>query len=225
MPSLQLYDTLLQLPLFQGLSHAELAGIVSRTKFGFAKVPMGETVVREEERCDKLYFLLNGTLESASHAYNRRYSVREEISSPAVLQPERLFGLTQHFTKTFKATVNCNFLTLDKKEVLKLSDEFMIFRLNLLNIISTVAQKRSIQPWRNTPATVREKIVRFFEQRTIKVAGEKHVKIRMEDLASEICDSRLNVSRELRRMQEEGLVNLSRGMIHIPRLERLLVKS
>ena len=44
----------------------------------------------------------------------------------------------------------------------------------------------------------------------------------MEDLAEEICDSRLNVSRALNAMQDEGLIRLGRGSIHIPQVEMLI---
>ena len=45
----------------------------------------------------------------------------------------------------------------------------------------------------------------------------------MERLAEELNDSRLNVSRVLNRLQAEGLLELHRGRIDIPQLERLLM--
>ena len=45
----------------------------------------------------------------------------------------------------------------------------------------------------------------------------------MERLAEEVNDSRLNVSRVLNRLQETGMLELHRGRIEIPQLERLLM--
>jgi len=222
MPSLQLYDVLLRLPLFLGLSRADLAEIVAQTRFGFQKATAGDIIVREGELCACLYLLTNGRMNVVSYSHNRNYSIAEDISAPTVLQPERMFGLTQRYTKTFSAAGNCNFLTLDKNEVMRLSDSFMIFRLNFLNLVSAVAQKRSVTPWRNTPMSVRDRIIRFVETRCLRPVGEKHLKIRMEDLAREVCDSRLNVSKALNAMQGEGLLSLSRGMIHIPQMEMMI---
>jgi hypothetical protein len=42
------------------------------------------------------------------------------------------------------------------------------------------------------------------------------------DLASEVADIRLNTSRELVKMQQEGLLKLSRGKIIIPQIEKLI---
>ena len=44
----------------------------------------------------------------------------------------------------------------------------------------------------------------------------------MTRLAEEVNDSRLNVSRILNDMQHRGLIELSRGKIEVPQLERLL---
>ena len=43
----------------------------------------------------------------------------------------------------------------------------------------------------------------------------------MEDLAHELHQSRLNVSRMLNGMQHEGLLSMSRGVLTIPQLEAL----
>ena len=222
MPSLQLYDTLYGLSLFQGLSRNDLSEIVAQIRFGFHKAADGECVMREGDTCDKLVFLINGKLRIENQSVNRRYSITEEINAPTVLQPERLFGLKQRYTTTYIAVGQCNFIALDKQEVMKLSDNFIIFRMNLLNIISTIAQKQSQAIWRSTPLSVRERIIHFIEQRCQRPAGEKHIKIRMEDLAEEISDSRLNVSRALNAMQDEGLISLGRGSIHIPQVEMLI---
>jgi DNA-binding IscR family transcriptional regulator len=45
----------------------------------------------------------------------------------------------------------------------------------------------------------------------------------MEQLALELNDSRLNVSRVLNQLQRDGLVELHRGKIVVPQLERLLM--
>lgn len=44
----------------------------------------------------------------------------------------------------------------------------------------------------------------------------------MERLAAEVNDSRLDISRALNKMQNEGLLQLSRGRITIPALEKLI---
>ena len=56
---------------------------------------------------------------------------------------------------------------------------------------------------------------------SIHPAGEKKIKIKMTTLAHELNESRLNISIELNKLQDDGLISLSRGMIIVPALELL----
>ena len=66
-------------------------------------------------------------------------------------------------------------------------------------------------------------MVRFLIAHCSYPAGSKTFFILMERLAQELNDSRLNVSRVLNQLQHDGLIELHRGRIIIPQLERLLM--
>ena len=223
MAGLQIYEKLLQFPLFQGMSRDDLEIVAGHTRFGFLKVSAGRQVIRTGEACTHLFFLINGSLKVRSFADDYGYHVEEQISAPYIIQLESVFGYNQRYTRDFIAQTDVNFLTLDKEEVVRLSEDFLVFRLNLLNHFATQTQKLIHQQWRRSPQTLRERIVRFFFQHVLYPAGPKTFHILMERLAEEVNDSRLNVSRTLNRMQETGVLELHRGRIEIPQLERLLM--
>lgn len=210
------------LPLFQGMSSTDLTSVAGKTKFAFHRVAKGKKVVSEGDQCQNLFFLLEGSLQVTSWADDNSYSMVEEMTAPDVIQPERIFGLTQRYSKTFTALTECRLIGISKAEVLRLSEEHMIFQLNLLNIISTQSQRITHQPWRVRPQGIRNKIIRFVETHSMRPAGEKTLYIKMETLATLIAESRLNVSKELNAMHQEGLINITRGIIHIPALEKLM---
>lgn len=210
------------LPLFQGMSSNDMTSVAGKTKFAFHRVAKGKKVVSEGDPCQNLFFLLDGSMQVTSRADDNSYSMVEEMSAPDVIQPERIFGLTQRYSKTFTALTDCQLVSISKAEMLRLSEEHMIFQLNLLNIISTQSQRITHQPWRVRPQGIRNKIVRFVETHSMRPAGEKTLYIKMETLATLIAESRLNVSKELNAMHQEGLINITRGIIHIPALEKLM---
>ena len=218
---LQLYDKLIELPLFIGISTDDLSDIVGQTKFGFHKLAVDRPLVSTDDKCTQLFFLMSGTLRVVSYADNYRYRIEEELSAPAVIQPEHLFGLQQRYTKDFIAHTDCSLLSLDKAEVLRLLDSYLIFRLNLLNSISMQAQRMSRIPWRQQSSDIRQQFVNFLRLRCLTQAGCKVLRIRMEELAKELHQSRLNVSRMLNALQNEGLLTMSRGIIIVPQLETL----
>ena len=113
-------------------------------------------------------------------------------------------------------------ITLDKTELTKLMEEHLIVRFNMLNLISAQSQKLQQQLWQ-APATLLEsRIVRFIANRSLRPAGPKTLYIKMQRLAVELNDSRLNISRALNHMQALGLLKLYRERIEIPAFEQLL---
>ncbi|MCR5239150.1 MAG: Crp/Fnr family transcriptional regulator [Prevotella sp.] len=223
MALLQIYDRLLQFPLFQGMSRDDLEIVAGHTRFGFLKMTAGRQVIHAGEPCTHLYFLINGSLKVESFSDDGRYSVVEQMSSPYILQQESIFGYYQRYTHNFYALTDVNFLMLDKEEVVRLSEDFLVFRLNLMNHLATQAQKLLQAQWRRSPQSLQERVVRFFFLHTLYPAGPKTFHILMKRLAEEVNDSRLNVSRVLNRLQTMGLLELHRGRIEIPQVERLLM--
>ncbi|MCD8203358.1 MAG: Crp/Fnr family transcriptional regulator [Prevotella sp.] len=217
-----LHERLLELPLFQGMSRNDLEQVLMNTKFRYLTFQRGKTIVNEGEMCDRFFFLMEGVISSTKNADDNGYCVVEKLSAPDILQPERIFGLVQRYTRTFKTMTECNFICLGKMEMLTLADSYQIFRLNLLNIISTRSQRLTNIPWRTRPRSIRQKIIRFIEERCLRPAGDKTVSIKMERLGHEIGESRLNVSHELNAMHEEGIIELRRSEIHVPALEKLI---
>lgn len=222
---LRFYDQLLRFSLFQGLSRAELLQMAGNTKFGFLKVPAGKSVVKEGDTCQMLYFLVSGQLTMVTRSDDRHYRVEEQLSAPWLLQPDALFGAHPRFSSSVHTVAASHFITLSKDEVLRLSDDFLIFRLNLLNLLSTLSQRRGHQQWRRTPGSLRLRIVRFLMDHCIYPAGPKMVYVLMEQLGHELNDSRLDISHALNALQADGLLVLHRGRIEIPSLERLISQS
>ena len=157
-----------------------------------------------------------------TYAQNHSYHVTEILRPPYSLQPESLFGLWQHFTQDVFTADSTELISIDKAEVRKLADQYLVFRLNLLNLLATRIQKLQRQTWWSQTLSTRQRIIQFIRQHISYPAGEKSIKITMQQLADEIHKSRLNVSRELNKMQQEEIISISRGVINIPAIELLL---
>ena len=124
----ELQEHLLELPLFQGMSRNDLEQILSETKFRQLSFARGKVIVHEGETCNKLFFLVKGQITTTCHSDDKSYSITETLAAPNILQPERIFGLMQRYTRTFAAKTNCDLICLGKKEVMLMSDNYEIFR-------------------------------------------------------------------------------------------------
>ena len=223
MSTLHLYDKLLQFTLFQGMSYADLMEVVTYTKIGFHKFTAGKRYINAGDPCTQLTFLINGTLQSERYSDNKECFVTERLSAPYLLEPERLFGIRQIYKCTYVTLSDVNLITIDKQEVMLLLETQLVFRLNLLNMMATEIQRLARHPWRTSPKSLRDRIIYFFFTHCQYPAGSKTFHILMQQLADQLNDSRLEVSRVLNQLQKEGLLTLHRGRIEIPMLERLLM--
>lgn len=209
-----IYAKLLRLPFFQGIDRDELEAMASKIRFDFQKYDEGAWIARENDRCATLTLVMTGSVEAEAISADHSYSLREQIDAPCAIEPERIFGLRQHLARGYRATTPCN--------VLRLCAQSLVFELNVLNTISTSAQRAGSAFWRTPPTTIPRKIATFVAHRSLRPAGPKTLSIRLTDLGSAIGESRLNVSRSLHGLEAQGLVALARQTIIIHRLEQLL---
>lgn len=217
-----IYAKLLQLPFFQGIDRDELEAMASKIRFDFQKYDEGAWIARENDRCATLTLVMTGSVEAEAISADHSYSLRELIDAPCAIEPERIFGLRQHLARGYRATTPCNVLRLQKDDVLRLCAQSLVFELNVLNTISTSAQRAGSAFWRTPPTTIPRKIATFVAHRSLRPAGPKTLSIRLTDLGSAIGESRFNVSRSLHGLETQGLVALARQTIIIHRLEQLL---
>lgn len=216
------YEKLVRLPLFTGMSRDELGHVVEKTKFLFKKADKGCVIAQEGDPCGQFVFLIDGRVEMETWSADHSYCVFEEQKAFDCLQPEATFGVSQRFTHTFRAMTCCSLISINKTEVLRLASSSLIFRLNLLNLISTSLQKQSRQAWWALPRNLEERVCRFFSLHCRYEVGRKVFKIKMNTLAALLNDNRLHISQCLNELQTRGQLLLSRGTIVIPALEKLL---
>ena len=57
-----MFDTLLQLPLFQGLAQEDFTNILGKVKLSFTKHKAGEVIVKAGDTCSQLIFVLKGEI-------------------------------------------------------------------------------------------------------------------------------------------------------------------
>lgn len=216
-----MYDTLLQLPLFQGLAKNDFTSILDKVKIHFLKRKAGDTVALGGEDCRELVFLLNGSLVSKTSDRDELYTFYEAINAPFLIEPYSLFGWSTKYVSTYTALTACNLVTIEKAYLLSELNNYEIIRLNYLNILSNRAQNLHDRLWTNLPESLHGRIVEFILLHSYVPGGEKRLKIKMDDLAKLLSSTRIRVSKALNEMQDKHWLTLHRGEIRIPDISLL----
>ena len=216
-----MFDTLLQLPLFQGLCHEDFTSILDKVKLHFIKHKAGETIIENGSPCKQLRFLLKGKVSIVTTSKENIYTVIEQMEAPYLIEPQSLFGMNTNYASSYIAHTEAHTISISKAFVLSDLFNYDIFRLNYMNIVSNRAQNLYSRLWEEPTIDLKEKISRFFLLHCEKTQGEKIFKVKMDDLARYLDDTRLNTSKALNELQDKGLIELRRKEILIPDAQKL----
>ena len=205
-----MFDTLLQLPLFQGLAQEDFTNILGKVKLSFTKHKAGEVIVKAGDTCSKLIFVLKGEISSCTSSANTSYSSTEYFQAPYVIEPQSLFGMSTSYVSAYTAQTETHTVSISKAFVMSELFKYDIFRLNNSRL------------WAESTDNLEKRIGNFILTHIERPSGRKILKIKMEELAQVVNDTRMGVSRALNSMQEKGLLELHRGEMMIPDAEKLL---
>ncbi|MDE6822769.1 Crp/Fnr family transcriptional regulator [Bacteroides acidifaciens] len=217
-----MFDTLLQLPLFQGLCHEDFTSILDKVKLHFIKHKAGETIIESGTPCTQLCFLLKGEVSIVTNSKENIYTVIEQIEAPYLIEPHSLFGMNTNYNSSYIAYTEVHTVSISKAFVLSDLFKYEIFRLNYMNIVNNRAQNLYSRLWEEPIQDLKSKIIRFFLLHCEKTQGEKIFKVKMDDLARYLDDTRLNTSKALNELQDSGLLELRRKEILIPDAQKLI---
>lgn len=138
-----IYNTLLQIPIFQGLSKERFEEIIGNTRFHFLKYLAGEQMARENEEYTDIKFLISGSVRLELTNSSHKVKILETMPAPNVLIPNHLFGKVTSFPVTVFAEEDTGIMQLNKQIFLELMQTEKIMLLNFLNNISHRSQRWS----------------------------------------------------------------------------------
>lgn len=217
-----MYDTLLSLPLFQGMSQADFNSLLQKVRLDFVRFEEGSTIISAGERCKSFAFLISGTVESSREGMDGKLLYMEQIEAPFLIESYSMFGRAGSYQRTYTAVTPCSFLMVDKQYIYTELGKYNICRMNLLNILSGRVQQLDSHVWTLEESSLHGRIIRFIKGLSDTQTGTKKLSIKMNDLALMMDATRLNVSRELNALEAKGLISLRRKEIFIPALENLI---
>ena len=219
---LPMYDILLSLPLFQGMSQTDFNSLLQKIRLDFVRYEAGSTIISAGQRCNSFAFLINGKVESSRDGMNGNLSFMELIDAPCLIEPYSMFGRAGSYQRSYTAIGICSLLMVDKQYIYTELGKYNICRMNLLNILSGRVQQLDSHLWNMDGITLRERIIRFIKGLSDFQSGQKRLSIKMNDLAVLMDATRLNVSKELNAMEADGIISLRRKEILVPALEKMV---
>lgn len=217
MPNLaKKYILLTQLPLFRGVSSTDLLNWEESLNLHMEELPASQTpFIWQGDPCGYLLFLVDGVLQREKKAEDGTYTLRSHLMAPAIIEADRLYGLSPTYEYSYRAETDIRLLAIRKAYVSNNLMKNEVFRINLLNLLSATAQKRTTALIPKQLGCAEERLQHFLASLFAESEGEAEIAIRMKDLANYIGETRLTVSQILNRWYEEGIIRMGRGKFTI----------
>lgn len=217
------YALLTRLPLLQGISSTDLLSWEDTLRLDLDEFPASkQPLIRQGENCTLLLYLVEGELQREHCSSDGLYATRSLLSAPAVIEVDRLFGLYPTYEYTYCAKTEVKMLSIRKSLLGSHLMKSEVFRLNLLNSLSAIAQKREMAQQPRLLSNAEERLKHFLRTLFPDQEGEAEVSIKMRDLAQYVGERRITVSSILNRWSEEGRIRLGRGHFTIIDIQNIL---
>lgn len=210
-----MYEILMALPLFHGVSYTKLSEVVGNTKFHFLKYLDGEKIIDAGEPCTHIKFIISGSARVSIENSDGRFRVSQTLKAPDVIAPDFLFGLDTTYPCTATAISSTGILQISKADYVKLLNSDPVFLFNFLNLLSMNAQKAVNGVLALTTGSLEERIAFWIVALTQRSGTEIVLQCKQRDLYSLFGVQRSSFIATLESMKQRGLIDFTQTEIAI----------
>lgn len=217
-----MFEILMELPLFRGVSRERIAETVGMAKFHFLKYLPGETIVDAGTQCSHIKFIISGSARSSVSNPDGRFKVSQTLNAPDVIAPDFLFGRATNYPCTVTAIDNTGILQIAKSDYIKILNSDEVFLFNYLNMLAMNAQKSVGGVLALTTGSIEERIAFWIIALTQPTGMDISLECRQRDIYSFFGVQRTSFIASLDAMKDRGLLTYSQNKIDIINRRALL---
>lgn len=204
-------------PLFRGLSEEEINALVTGPHISERTFLKNTYVFQQGDEPASIYILLEGAVQVEALDESGRRTILNRFTEPGTMFAE-VYAYLEPKTYDYGCLATQDTLALCIRKELLMEDSCdpavrkMLF--NMLGILSGKAYTLNQKIRIIMEPTLRQKILQYLRinanaQRTV------HLSFNREDLADYLGTTRPSVSRELRNMEQDGLIVIEKNRIRI----------
>lgn len=210
-----MFEILMELPLFRGVSRERIAETVGMAKFHFLKYLSGETIVEAGTQCSHIKFIISGSVRSSISNPDGRFKVSQTLTAPAVIAPDYLFGRATNYPCNVTAIDNTGILQIAKSDYIKILNSDEVFLFNYLNMLAMNAQKSVGGVLALTTGSIEERIAFWLVALTQAAGTDITLECRQRDIYSFFGVQRTSFIASLDAMKDRGMLNYDQNKIEV----------
>lgn len=207
-----MYEKLMTLPMFKGLSQEHLMELMEKTDLNFCNYSEGQVIVNRFSQCDRILCLISGKWEYEYIIGDNFITLQVDYGPGKVVGLNRLYGMDQEYGYNVTALQQCSVLEFTKPQYMKMIESNHICLINFLNYLSFGAQRHDTVLLHYNSDTYAGRLWTLVVILTDKDAGL--IRIRYNNPS--LFESSENNRNGLQKLMEAGVIEYNgKGMITI----------
>jgi CRP/FNR family transcriptional regulator, dissimilatory nitrate respiration regulator len=208
-------------PLFKNMTVEEIARLLSGIHLQIRHFKCDEVVVCGGDVCSSLQMVVVGSVRGEMMDTTGRVLKIEDIGVPRPLAAAFLFGQNNYYPVTITANEDSTLLVLPRESVIKLIQTNENFLTNFMNVISNRAQFITDKLKVHSFQSLKGKLADYLIGLDLKGDGIICLTLTQAQLADQFGVARPSLSRAMREMHHDGLIDAIGKHIRILDRERL----
>lgn len=209
-------DQLTKCNLFASMSEDEIQEALNVAGVKEQEFKRGDLIALQDEICNRLIILTKGSVKAEMSDPSGKMVKIEDISAPSPIAILFLFGPNNRFPVQVTAREDVSTMIIAKQSILQMLQSNKQLLSNYLDIsaiyASTLRGKLHLMSFR----TIRQKLAIYFLDLSKQADGNTVTLDRTQKTLAEYFGvSRPSLSRELSKMQEDGLILINKKEIKI----------
>lgn len=217
-----MYETIMDLPLFQGMSHEKVSELIEKTKFHFLKYKTGDCIISSGDDCGHVRFVVSGSVRVEYSIPNRKVVVSEDLEAPSELGVDYLFGMNTVYPFKVTALEDCGILQIDKNDYIQILQSDKVFLFNLLNILSRNSQKGVYSVLCVKSGTIGERLALMVEILTHRKGKNIRFSFKQKDMCQIFGAQRTSFINALNTLTKLGMITYNTGEIQVQDRDQLM---
>jgi len=210
-----MYQQLMQLPLFQGVSTEKITALVEKLPFHFLKYHNGESIINAGDPCTTIKFIVSGKARLVTPFTSLRVSLSQTLSTPQVIAAEYLFGRETVYPYSATAEGGCGILQLRKSDYIKIVNSDKVFLFNILNYLSSGSQRATSAVLTISDGSVAERLAMQIDSLSIAGSTDIELQYKQKDLCTLLATQRTTLIATLDKLSEEGILEYDSNTLHL----------
>lgn len=218
-----MYDVIMELPLFQGISRDQVSSFLFKTHVEFINIGDGELIQASGTPAEGLLYVITGKVEVEWRNKAADFSITFVLGPKSLLGAASLFGMNRNLPYSLRAIGNVSLMKVSKEQYLALLQQQLqpVYLFNYLNYLSLRAQK-PYELFADTSYLRPQSLLKLWVY-SITPTNATDIKVHITTQAfSKYCNiEEEKLRRNLFSLQRRGVVELGMDTISIPERVKL----